>query len=169
MPNHYTNVLYVFDGHRDEFEGRDMVADLVARKWADQPLNRATPMPAELEGTTSPAPVSRPDLVEKYGADNWYDWQILHRGIKWDAYQALTPVQVPGDCWAVQLTFCTAWGPPNEATCAAVARELFDEYGADKVVWIGLDPYDCTFKHVGEWEWEAPEPGLRLVSPSVSP
>lgn len=158
MPNHYTNVLYLFPrGLADEAE---IVKALVDREWGKRPLNRAVPMPAELDGGRSPAVPPRPDLVEKYGADNWYDWQVTHRGIKWDAYDVQPPIELPGDTGAVQLTFCTAWCPPNEATCEAVARELLNEYDAGRVVWVGLDPSNDTFRVVGQWEYVAP---LRLV------
>ena len=41
-------------------------------------MNRAVPMPKELEDTESPNRASEEEkkkLIEKYGADNWYDWR----------------------------------------------------------------------------------------------
>lgn len=167
MPNHYTNVITVFPGHRNDDEEDDGIHDrLVARKWLDKPLARVMPMPAGLEGTQSPAPPGAETnrLVREYGASDWYEWQKLNRGCKWDAYDCDGPnaiISLPGDCGCVQITFCTAWGPPNAEVRRRLAQELLGEYGAGRVVWSGLQPRDDSFQAVGEWEWT---PGPRLVA-----
>mgnify|MGYP000352554665 CR=1 FL=1 len=171
MPNNYTNVLYVFDGADREYPGPSLLQQLVFTGWGARPLNRAIPMPADLEGTASPVPAAvglseRMRLLSAYGADNWYDWQHNNRGVKWDAYNVQLPVELPGDASVVQLVFCTAWAAPNETTCTAVARELLTTYGAERVVWHGIEPYDDSFNLVGAWERSSlPVPALALVTP----
>ena len=142
MPNHYTNIVIAFRGFRDGFDDLDMVAELTRREWLTLPLQRVMPMPKELEGTQSPR-----------DTPNWYDWQLENRGVKWDAYEVQPPLSLPGDSHAVQLTFCTAWIAPNEAVRDLLVRELLDEYGAGRVVWMGLNPYDDSFEVLGQWEW----------------
>ncbi len=140
MPNHYTNTLIMFPGHDKTEESFDIPALLKAGRWGEKPLNRVVPMPAELEGTISPR-----------DTPNWYDWQLQNRGCKWDAYDVVEPIELPGDCGAVQQTFCTAWGPPNELTRDALVAELQRDFGAAEVVWLGLDPYDCSVNVIGKW------------------
>jgi hypothetical protein len=55
------------------------------------------------------------DLMRKYGATNWRDWQVLHWGTKWNAYGHERPVEIAGDERWGELTaeFDTAWGPPE--------------------------------------------------------
>jgi hypothetical protein len=132
VPNHYTNLLYVFEGP----DAPDLVHQITLRGWGENPFNRVAPMPAEL----------------KYGYDNArYDWEIANRGCKWDAYDMQAPIRLPGDVGAVQITFCSAWNPPNTHVRGLLARELLNDYGASRVVWVGLQPFNDTFEFRGEW------------------
>ena len=84
------------------------------------------PMPSELEGTTkgNKPPQWQVDssatLIDKYGADNWYDWQCNNWGTKWDVYvkdvvdYLIKPIGIEGEYY-VCLEFNTAWGPPTQA------------------------------------------------------
>lgn len=150
MPNHYTNIVIAFDG--DRFEGRSLRKELTRREWLKSPLHRVLPMPADMAERQKAyqAENGMRDIMTK---EVW-DWQVATHGCKWDAYDVRPPIDLPGDCHAVQLTFCTAWNPPNEATRDLLVRELLDEHGADRVVWLGLQPYDDTFVKIGEWEWK---------------
>ena len=74
-------------------------------------MNRAVPMPKELEDTESPNRASEEEkkkLIEKYGADNWYDWRRMNWGVKWDADES--GFWKDGDDW--MISFQTPWGPP---------------------------------------------------------
>jgi hypothetical protein len=83
-------------------------------------FNKIVPMPEELKNTTSPAPKDinpelQKTLVEKYGADNWYDWCVKNWGTKWnccDPYLADTG-----------MSFTTAWSPPCPVI-VALAKKL---------------------------------------------
>ena len=83
------------------------------------------PMPSELEGTTkgNKPPEWQVDnsriLIDRYGADNWYDWQCNNWGTKWDVYCNNIKYWNVKKEWKgpyhITLEFDTAWGPPTEA------------------------------------------------------
>jgi hypothetical protein len=49
------------------------------------------------------------DYIKRFGADNWYDWQLHNWGTKWNAYD-----QVFNEA-SNTITFDTAWSTPQEA------------------------------------------------------
>lgn len=49
------------------------------------------------------------ELNEKYGADNWYDWNCENWGTKWDACE---PHIDHNDINYFAVSFESAWGPP---------------------------------------------------------
>ncbi len=109
MPNWCLNSLRV--------SGSDLSA---FRKWLGEDgfkLNKILPLPAELEGTTSPNRDSNSEsakaLRQKYGADNWYDWNIQNWGTKWDVDAELEDF----GGWLF-ITFDSAWSPPAGAIIA---------------------------------------------------
>ena len=79
-------------------------------------LNKILPLPKELEGSTSPNPDANGKdakaLREKFGHDNWYDWQIANWGTKWDIDAELSE---DGDEKRLLFNFDTAWSPPTVA------------------------------------------------------
>ena len=81
-------------------------------------LNKLYPMPRELEDTQAPSAKPNERLLEKYGADNWYDWRIKNWGTKWDVEAKLAE---KGDGWLV-YRFDSAWSPPI-AWLEKVARD----------------------------------------------
>ena len=44
--------------------------------------------------------------------DKWYNWSIKNWGTKWDAYP--DSVSRDEDEYLIEVSFCTAWGPPIE-------------------------------------------------------
>lgn len=42
------------------------------------------PMPAALQDTTAPSMHKNEELIRRYGADNWYEWNCKNWGTKWD-------------------------------------------------------------------------------------
>ena len=79
-------------------------------------LNAMVPMPAELEGTTSPAPKesSPQPLVDGFG--NWYDWRVRNWGTKWDITDEGLEYVDNGDGTShITGWFDSAWAPPIEA------------------------------------------------------
>lgn len=67
--------------------------------------------------------------VEKYGADNWYDWRIKNWGTKWDAYDC------EGNPSEGTLVFFTAWNPPYE-----VVQALCEKYPDSDLDWFYEEP-----------------------------
>lgn len=66
----------------------------------------------DIDGKSVPVPQEElDDLTERFGASNWYDWNVQKWGTKWN---------VPGDEMSVdsssktilQYSFDTAWSPP---------------------------------------------------------
>jgi len=79
-------------------------------------LNAMKPMPAELEGTTSPAPKEGTPQPLVDGFDNWYDWRVSNWGTKWDVDLEGLEFKDNGDGTAsIVGWFDSAWGPPIEA------------------------------------------------------
>jgi hypothetical protein len=72
-------------------------------------FQKIVPMPVELKGTVSPTPSDidpelQKTLLEKYGADNWYDWCARNWGTKWNCCDPF--ISESG------MSFTTAWSPP---------------------------------------------------------
>jgi len=76
-------------------------------------FNKILPLPAELAGGKSPSDFSKKknaELVKKYGFDNWYDWQIMNWGTKWNAHLEEKFTIEDREMFAY---FATAWSPPE--------------------------------------------------------
>ncbi len=48
------------------------------------------------------------ELIEEFGCDNWYDWNINEYGTKWD----IESLEFHKDDRSFQTSFETAWSPP---------------------------------------------------------
>ena len=107
MPNHvYTKVQV--NGTEEEVQNfftKHFVEDDRGNTTFD--FNTFVAMPEELAGTISPRDKENPDLIEKYGADNWYDWNISNWGTKWNSYDNDVNVEDESFC------FQTAWSLPD--------------------------------------------------------
>ena len=111
MPNWCKNNLRIVSNGEKVLD----VLELLKDEDGEMTFNKIVPMPKELEGTTSPVQDTVPEeernkLVEKYGADNWYDWRCKNWGVKWDASES--GFWKDGDDWII--SFQTPWGPPIE-------------------------------------------------------
>ena len=105
MPNWCKNILRI---EGDNLEVKRCIKMLKDDK-GHLTFNKIAPMRLPLEDTTSPVPESVSDeerkrLIDRYGADNWFDWRYKNWGVKWDASE---------DNWEdEQVDFETPWGPP---------------------------------------------------------
>lgn len=103
MPNHVTNNVSLKGKDEDI---KDILSSLKSED-SDFDFNKIIPMPKELEGTvSSTATPTNHELIEKYGADNWYDWSNKNWGTKWNAYD----ISIIDE---TEIQFDTAW------SCAA--------------------------------------------------
>ena len=129
MPNHVTNILVVV-GNEAQLKA---VSLALLDKEGLVDFNNSIPIPKELEGTSSPARIISAteykeqedkiargetvfskgitqkisqDLIEKYGYDNWYDWQLNTWGTKWNAYSQESLSEN-------SFKFETAWATPS--------------------------------------------------------
>lgn len=107
MPNYCNNVLMLNEDSNDSI--LEVLKDYMPNGVLDFDLIR--PIPDELRGTTSPTPDAtdpevRKSLIQKYGADNWYDWCVQNWGTKWNCDM---------DCENssdASISMDTAWSPP---------------------------------------------------------
>ena len=61
-------------------------------------------------------------LIETFGADNWYQWNLDNWGTKWDVHPTIWDVNEEG----FSFTFESAWGPP-----VSFFDKLADQYGIE--------------------------------------
>lgn len=88
-------------GKKNE-EGHDIPAEALD-------FENLFPTPVDLVGTTSPNKTPNRELIDKHGADNWYDWQLKNWGIKWGACNSM--LEDHSDKHAFYI-FESPWSPP---------------------------------------------------------
>lgn len=106
MPNWCSNTLMLNEDSNDSI--LDVLKDyLTGERHISFELIR--PIPVELKTMQSPPPKDldekvRKELINKYGADNWWDWCVMNWGTKWecDVYHFDEK----------SIGFSTAWSPP---------------------------------------------------------
>jgi hypothetical protein len=103
MPNHITNFLIV------EGKAVENVLSFIKGKDTLFDFDKIKPMPKELKNTSFPISKAvdkvKKELIEKYGAHNWYEWCLQNWGTKWNSYESSTISDN-------ELYFLTAWSPP---------------------------------------------------------
>ena len=111
---------------------------LAAAKDGDKLLSfqKLHPMPAELEGTSSPG-----------DTPNWYDWRVENWGTKWGTGREIYADE--GSASSQSFSFDTAWSPPT-ALVRKVSEDfpglLFRvEYAEPGMCFAGFEEY-----HAGE-------------------
>lgn len=101
---------------------------------ADGLLQAIKPMPAELEGTTSPGE-----------SPNWYDWRVNNWGTKWDVDLHGLEFTDRGDGTAeISGWFDSAWSPPIEAM-----QTLADDFDS---CYVELMYMESGMAFVGCWD-----------------
>ncbi len=109
MPNWNNNFLTV--------SGAEEKVKDFAEKFYKNGIEAFVPTPEELLNTTAPAGINEPEKakenLEKYGAEDWYEWRIKNWGVKWDVSELSSPNYHHDG--SVTFTFDTPWGPPIEA------------------------------------------------------
>ena len=108
MPNWCNNVLTLNEDTDDSIW--EVLKDYLTDGRLDFELIR--PLPDELRGTTSPTPNDTDPkiseaLIQKYGADNWWDWCVQNWGTKWNSDMDAESIQDKHS-----MVMSTAWSPP---------------------------------------------------------
>jgi hypothetical protein len=88
MPNYCNNNIRITADKKTVAK----IAQSLKSNSDDGFLNLIHPMPQELKDTVAGSDNAKPEfqkkqseqLIEKYGADNWYDWRIANWGTKWE-------------------------------------------------------------------------------------
>lgn len=82
MPNWCNNTITI----RGEKEDIDRFESFLNEKNGKEWFDFFQPCPQELQdgGPVGFNDAPRPDLVEKYGSSNWYDWSVNNWGCKWN-------------------------------------------------------------------------------------
>lgn len=106
MPNWCSNNFEV-TGSKEQIDAFEkFLVDNDGKEWFDFFL----PTPAELKDTTSPNRDEEQSeiLYEKYGAADWYGWNVTNWGTKWncDAQDWLREENT------IRFWFDSAWSPP---------------------------------------------------------
>jgi hypothetical protein len=124
MPNWCNNLLMLsgsseaLANFQNKFDNRRVIVD------PDEPAREPTkvgllsaffPTPEELMrqtagGVAVSSESSGDQLIQKYGARDWYDWRTTNWGTKWDVMQDGASFDQEGSC--LFSSFESAWAPP---------------------------------------------------------
>lgn len=152
MPNHTSQLLVVTGDNSQLSTLLEVVKSTTINKETKKPygfsLQSIVPMPEALHTVSSPArivseadykkslteekpfpgmggPITaemQKEYLEKYGADNWYNWAITHWGTKWDVYDVGEWQQEDNKA---TIIFQSAWSPVSKVIL--VLSERFPE------------------------------------------
>jgi len=114
MPNHCFNRVTISVGNADS-QNLAVLVDALKNEEEETcfDLNAIEPMPLELDNSKEEVDeVTKAKYKRDFGADNWYDWRVLHWGTKWNTYDCT--LEVEEDNYVV-FAFMTAWSPPRGA------------------------------------------------------
>jgi Ferredoxin-like domain in Api92-like protein len=90
-------------------------------------------------------------LIDKYGANNWYDWSIKNWGTKWEAQIMYTSGLEDTDDNTLVVDFDTAWSPPTK-----FFDYLANEFPDTKIELKSVEP-NMDFSLYATWEKGANE------------
>ena len=121
MPNWVTINVHVTGEEKalEEFKQAHLVCDTDPNRPAWSPeinfdFNTIVPMPAMLQGTTSPTQkgdeVNARIRKKMYGFENWYDWSISNWDTKWNASDTYINFE---NAVNMEFSINTAWSFPT--------------------------------------------------------
>ena len=108
MPNWCENTLEVSGPTADIKAFKEKAKKEEGENKTELSLAAFVPLPAELKDTRSPALTPDKRLINLYGFDNWYDWQIHNWGTKWDVNATISSEKPR----TLHYFFDSAWSPP---------------------------------------------------------
>lgn len=163
MPNHVCHKM-VIEGTDEqilELWGKLNPKPEESGRMAYNLFDALLPMPKEYEGTVSgyngKEKYTYPELVAKYGANDWYEWCCDNWGTKWGSYE--TDIYRVGN--VLILKFSTAWSCPHEFYSKYLANYTFryraNEEGCENLFegdnessWVAEDPVEFLVEWVTE-------------------
>ena len=138
MPNWCANYL-TFMGSQEEI---DKLRDYVSRTETTEkgpvfyPFSFEAILPCPPELHQHNAPQIDTDLgkqfIEKYGASDWYQWQVNNWGTKWDSSNSYLDYH---DEESAYWYFSTAWCPPE-----GIYQELASRFPNLSISWFYDEP-----------------------------
>ena len=122
MPNWCYNTVEIVGPKENIDQFEKFLTDRSGEDWFDYFL----PTPVELNDTQSPNrdTVLAQQLIEKYGAIDWYDWNVNNWGTKWNC--TANGFERTGEM-SIKFTCETAWAPPT-TLYQRIADQEFGEY-----------------------------------------
>ena len=122
MPNWCYNTVEIVGPKENIDQFEKFLTDRSGEDWFDYFL----PTPVELNGVTSPNrdAVSAENLRLKYGATDWYDWNIANWGTKWNT--TANGIERTGEM-TIRFSCETAWAPPTRLY-ERISEGEFGEY-----------------------------------------
>lgn len=106
MPNWCSN--RVTFSHDNESE----LNRLIKAYNQDRLFSEFFPMPAELRDVSAPNDTNADEMIDKYGAADWYSWAVDNWGTKWEV-QSVDDLEHESGQTEVTVYFDSAWGPPT--------------------------------------------------------
>ena len=93
-------------------------------------FRKLKPMPEELEDTIKGSGQEKnQELIDKYGADNWYDWANANWETKWGCYDvSFDPIyKTDSGEYEMQINYSTAWSPGDDCLMENLAVEEYEK------------------------------------------
>lgn len=107
MPNWCSNNITISGEKEDIDRFESFLNEKDGKEW----FTFFRPLPNELENTTTSFTAEQnQELIEKYGASDWYSWSVNNWGCKWNC--DAQDWSRDGD--SISFWFDSPWGPPTE-------------------------------------------------------
>ena len=152
MPNWCNNTFELVAPKEKVREFESFLNEKNGKDWFDFFL----PCPAELKdgGAVSFHDEPKPDLVEKYGASDWYTWSVHNWGCKWNCdAQDWNVDDYDDENLSIKFWFDSPWGPPTELYNFIDAQDdlnVFANFHEEGMAFVGkfeygsVDSYDYS-------------------------
>ena len=152
MPNWCNNTFELVAPKEKVREFESFLNEKNGKDWFDFFL----PCPPELKdgGAVSFHDEPKPDLVEKYGASDWYTWSVNNWGCKWNCdAQDWNVDDYDDENLSIKFWFDSPWGPPTELYNFIDAQDdlnVFANFHEEGMAFVGkfeygsVDSYDYS-------------------------
>lgn len=101
-------------------------------------------------------------LIEKYGANNWYDWTTENYGTKWDIYDQSDAWRVMPE--SIEIHFNSAWSPPTQGITTISKQfpnlQFYIAYADEGGFYIGYSEIhngECEETMLPHQPWDGPD------------